>query len=116
MNRYEREVCQSTFESRLHWPEATQGHVLACTEPAGHDGRHRQYKGGGHSLAEWWPDERAVKNRCTSRSPERYPVTLEAEPQHIRCAREAGHDGMHSMIVRRPYGRGGQVDWDDPAD
>jgi hypothetical protein len=58
-----------------------------------------------------WTDDMAVRNRCPSLSPGRHPRPLENEPVRLRCAREAGHTGVHSMIVLRPYGGHEQIDW-----
>ena len=106
----ELERCESTYALTLpdgsQWPS-----VCACSAPLGHNGPHMQHTSGGRDWTTWG-EERAVHDRCPSLSPEPRAVALDEEPIPLRCARAAGHQGVHSMVVFRPYSVVEQVDWD----
>ena len=118
MGRANLDRCESTYvhafsDGTTHLEDGRSHPLLgvyACYQAPGHTGLHRQAKAGGHQDTTW-TDEEAVRNRCPSLTPEPVYSTDEWKPEHLRCAREAGHTGVHSMIVLRPYGRADQIDW-----
>jgi hypothetical protein len=107
-------LCESTFaptlgdeDERDRWYP-----VYACEWLAGHPGSHMQETAGGHQ-PRVWEDEWAVKNRCPSLSPDAHQRTRNEAPAPLRCAREVGHAGPHTMVVKRAYGRAEQIVWPD---
>jgi hypothetical protein len=102
------ERCDSSYVPDEPWLDD----VFACNLRPGHTGLHEQGKAGGHP-ATTWTDAEAVRNRCPSHSPEAHARTQNEDPVYLRCAREAGHAGVYSMVVLRPYGRADQIDWHD---